>query len=104
MKISQENYQQSRVVKIEAESINFLDAPQLKELFDAFHSSPSMDLSLDLSEVFMMDSSAVGILLSYYRKLVEKGKNMKIIAVSRQLLGIFKLMKVDRLLSIPVDS
>ena len=104
MKISQSNHQQGENVKIEAESINFLDAPKLKELFDAFNLSPSMDLNLDLSDVFMMDSSAVGILLSYYRKFVEKGKSMKIVSVSRQLLGIFKLMKVERLLCIPLDN
>ncbi len=73
---------------------------------DAFKASifPFLDnneqVILDLSQLTFIDSSGCGTLLSCYNQMKSKSGRLKIFGVQEQILQVFDLIRLDRIIDI----
>ncbi len=55
---------------------------------------------LDMTRVKFMDSSGVGAILSCLRTLHERGGRLKMFGLKPQLIQLFKLVRMDRIIDV----
>ena len=60
----------------------------------------TMKLALDLSLLRFVDSSGLGAFISCLRRLNEKGGDLKLYGMSRQVRAVFELVRMDRIFDI----
>ncbi len=70
-----------------------------KYLEDFFHGSQKI-ITLNLSEVSSINSSCIGKILLFKKKLAEQDRTIRIQGCSDSLYSTFQLIKFDKLLSI----
>jgi anti-sigma B factor antagonist len=58
------------------------------------------NIELDLLRLKATNSSGVGKILFFYKKLTEMGGSLKILAISDELKETFKLLRLDRLFNL----
>ena len=76
--------------------LDALSCPELRPVVDALASEPGCVLTVDLSELRLIDSSGVGILVSLYKRVRANGGEVKFAGVTAQPLVVFKLLRLDR--------
>jgi anti-sigma B factor antagonist len=76
--------------------LDALSCPELRPLVDALASEPGCKLVVDLSELRLVDSSGIGVLVSLYKRVRASGGSVKFVGVTAQPLVIFKLLRLDR--------
>ena len=74
-----------------ASNVDELRAVLLGQLDKSEH-----DLVVDLNQVKMIDSSGLGVLIAAQNSLKEKGSQLKVINVSNDIMGLFKIMRLDQ--------
>jgi anti-sigma B factor antagonist len=75
-------------------------APELRGTIDrAFDGSVSL-LVVDLTETTFIDSTAIGVLVAVHKRLTESGGSLELACTEPNLLRVFELTALDRLLSI----
>ena len=55
---------------------------------------------LDMSQVLFVEGSGVGTILNCLRRVEEMGGDLKLCGVSKEVLGLFKLVRMHRLFDI----
>ncbi len=65
-----------------------------KEILDVIAEEKS-DVIIDLSNVEMIDSSGIGVIISTQNSLKKDGKSLKVIGVSANITKMFKIMRLD---------
>lgn len=71
-------------------------AQTAKEELRALVGSSSGEFVVDLSEVRMIDSKGLGILIAAVNTLEVAGRTMRIIGANDDLIGLFRMMRLDR--------
>ena len=70
------------------------------QISDMIDKSRTAKFVLDLSTVTFMSSSAIGTLTAVSRKAREKGGYVRLAALNTEVMNIFKVTKLDKVLSI----
>ena len=82
--------------KLNLESVSFLR----KDLTKAIDGNDRPLYEFDLSKLDYMDSSGVGLLLQLHKKLEAAGKAMAFTNVNDEIMHIFKVAGLEKILSI----
>ncbi len=72
-----------------------LSAPDLRPLLDKMVEDERRDVTVDLSELRLVDSSGIGALVSLYKRVRAAGGHVAFAGVTAQPLVIFKLLRLD---------
>ena len=84
------------VVKMAGE-IDYTVTPKIRTGLLNYIEKTQGPLHLDLGNLNYLDSSGLAVFIEARRHLLEKGRDIKIIAVSDEVRKIFKLTQVDKL-------
>jgi anti-sigma B factor antagonist len=75
--------------------LDALSASELRPLLDDLVHAQRRSITVDLSELRMVDSSGVGALVSLYKRARAYGGEVSFSGVTAQPLVIFKLLRLD---------
>jgi anti-sigma B factor antagonist len=75
--------------------LDALSASELRPLLDRVVEERRMDVTVDLSQLRLVDSSGVGALVSLYKRVRAAGGHVEFVGVTSQPLVIFKLLRLD---------
>lgn len=81
-------------------AIDNMTVDQLKSAFDEVYQSVPATVRLDLSGVSTINSSGIGKILMLYKNLKKENGTLEIVGISDNLLEIFQLIKLDRIIPI----
>ncbi|MCM3387909.1 STAS domain-containing protein [Ureibacillus chungkukjangi] len=70
--------------------IDINTAPILKDEFELIVLSDGMKIELDLSKVAYMDSSGLGVIVAFYKKVIREKVDLKLL-LSERMMRIFKI-------------
>jgi anti-sigma B factor antagonist len=80
--------------------LDALSCPELRPVLDLLAGLENGDITVDLSELRLIDSSGVGALVMLYKRVRANGGLVKFVGVTAQPLVIFKLLRLDRALEL----
>jgi anti-anti-sigma factor len=80
--------------------LNFEHSDELRSAFDRIVSEGSRKVRLELKMVPVADSAGISSILILYRSLKKRKGTLEIKGVSQNLLEMFKLLKIDKLIKI----
>lgn len=80
--------------------LDALSCPELRPVLDALVARGKSVITVDLSELRLIDSSGVGALVALYKRVRANGGQVKFVGVTAQPLVIFKLLRLDRALEL----
>jgi anti-sigma B factor antagonist len=83
------------VVSIDG-TLDALSAPELRPTLDALVAEGKKSITLDLSQLRLIDSSGVGALVSLLKRVRAYGGEVRISGLKDQPLAIFKLLQLNR--------
>lgn len=75
--------------------LDALSAGELRPLLDRVVEEGRRDVTVDLSQLRLVDSSGVGALVSLYKRVRAGGGQVVFVNVTAQPLVIFKLLRLD---------
>ncbi|HEX6274068.1 MAG TPA: STAS domain-containing protein [Polyangiaceae bacterium] len=75
--------------------LDALSAPELRPVLDKLVEERHPDVTVDLSDLRLIDSSGVGALVSLYKRVRATGGAVRFVGVRSQPLVIFKLLRLD---------
>jgi len=76
--------------------LDALSSPELRPTLEALAHDPRGNITVDLSNLKLIDSSGLGALISLYKQAISTGGTVNFIGVADQPLVLFKLLKLDR--------
>jgi anti-sigma B factor antagonist len=79
-------------------------SPALQERLDALSKGDSPKVAVDLSAVPFMDSSSLGILVSNFKRLQERGGDLAIVGVAGSPQKVLSITGIDRVIPIFDDA
>ena len=82
------------VLRVRGE-LDALSAPDLRPALDGLLEDRRLAVTIDLSELRVIDSSGVGTLVSLYKRVRANGGVVRFAGVTSQPLVIFKLLRLD---------
>ncbi|HCL56907.1 MAG TPA: anti-sigma factor antagonist [Spirochaetia bacterium] len=100
MKYVLEEGKGSVTIKIEEELLNTQNSEELKTILNELYIKGNRQIEMDLSRVKATNSSGIGKILFFYKKLSEEGGSLKIKAISKDLKETFKLLRLDKLFNL----
>ncbi len=83
------------VLRVRGE-LDALSCPELRPVLDSLVGDGQRAITVDLSELRMIDSSGVGAMVSLYKRVRANGGEVRFVGVTAQPLVIFKLLRLDR--------
>ena len=83
------------VLRVHGE-LDALSCPELRPVLDALVEKRKPAVTVDLSELRLIDSSGVGAMVSLYKRVRANGGEVRFVGVTAQPLVIFKLLRLDR--------
>lgn len=76
--------------------LDALTVPNIRKTLDALVAEKRKKIVVDLSNLRLIDSSGVGVIVSLYKRCKEFGGTVHITGLKDQPLAIFKLLRLDR--------
>jgi anti-sigma B factor antagonist len=76
--------------------LDALTAPDLRPTVDALVDQKRKNIIVDVSDLELIDSSGVAVLVSLYKRSRAYGGKMVVIGARNQPLAVFKLLRIDR--------
>lgn len=89
-------------VFIEGE-IDTFTAPKLHHKLESIQIVPKYFIELDLSKVVYMDSTGLGVIVAFYKKVTRKDGNLKLVGLSTRLNRLFTITGLSELMNIEVE-
>jgi anti-sigma B factor antagonist len=77
-------------------TLDALSAPELRPTLDAVVAEERKSITVDVSNLRLIDSSGVGALVSLLKRVRAHGGEVRITGLKDQPLAIFKLLQLDR--------
>lgn len=90
------------LVQLKFEILDANNAKQIRQMIDPIIQD-RQKVAIDMSEVQFIDSSGLGTLLTFYRKVKSVEGNLILFGMSSQARSLFELVKMDRIFEV-VDS
>jgi anti-sigma B factor antagonist len=100
MKFSTKELNNVTVVKMEG---NMLGGPEASELNSALHKlldAKKKNIIVDLSDVTLMNSSGLGMIIGAVTTMRNAGGNLKIAAATEKVEQVFKMTKVSNVIEL----
>jgi anti-sigma B factor antagonist len=85
----------STLLRVRGE-LDALSCPELRDVLETLAAMGKRDVTVDLSDLRLIDSSGIGVMVSLYKRVRANGGQVKFIGVTAQPLVIFKLLRLDR--------
>ena len=79
--------------------LDALTAPEIRPTIDDIVKDGRKQVIVDLSDLELIDSSGVAVIVSLYKRVRSIGGTMRVVNVKDQPLAIFKLLRMDRVFS-----
>jgi len=76
--------------------LDALSCPELRPVLDTIVEGGWRSVTVDLSNLQLIDSSGVGAMVSLYKRIRANGGEVRFVGVTAQPLVIFKLLRLDR--------
>jgi anti-sigma B factor antagonist len=76
--------------------LDALSCMELRPVLDELAEQGHCDVTVDLSQLDLIDSSGIGVLVSLYKRVRANGGGVRFVGVHAQPLTIFKLLRLDR--------
>src|SRR5258708_38487275 len=83
------------VLKIDG-TLDAVTAPEPRPTLDALVAEGKKDITVELSNLRLIDSSGVGVLVSLFKRVRSNGGEVRLVGLRDQPLAIFKLLRLDR--------
>jgi anti-anti-sigma factor len=100
MKYVIEENEDTVLLKIEEDLLNTQNSEELKSILNELYTKGYKTIEIDLSKVKATNSSGIGKILFFYKKLSEEGGSLKIKAINPELRETFELLRLDKLFGI----
>lgn len=81
-------------------ALDAVTAAELRARLEALVDEGRAQLTFDLSDLKSIDSVGVGLLVSVHKRSARIGGVMRVIGLREQPLGVFRLLRLDRLLEL----
>jgi len=81
-----------------------LDAKSVEDIKAGMKNLTNAAVALDLTKVNFVDSSALGLIVSVFRKVQEDGGRFCLFGLSAQVSAIFELTRLHRIFDIYADQ
>jgi anti-sigma B factor antagonist len=78
-------------------SLDALSTPELRPTIEALVTEKRPAVTVDLSELRLIDSSGVGAIVSLYKRMRAVGSRVEVVGLKDQPLAIFRLLRLDRI-------
>lgn len=72
------------------------EVPDLRNKLKTIVTNGTKSLEVDLTNINMVDSTGIGLLISLYNSLQKNGGKLSVVHASTDLLELFKSMRIDR--------
>jgi anti-sigma B factor antagonist len=95
MKHSRADNGNETVLKIEG-TLDAVTAPELRSVVDDLVSESRKEVTLDLVDLRLIDSSGVGVIVSLFKRVRANGGQVRITGLRDQPRAIFRLLRLDR--------
>jgi anti-sigma B factor antagonist len=95
MKHSRADNGDDTVLKIEG-TLDAVTAPELRSVVDALVNESRKEVTLDLVDLRLIDSSGVGVIVSLFKRVRANGGQVRITGLRDQPRAIFRLLRLDR--------
>jgi len=76
--------------------LDALTVPDLRPVLDSLVADGVARVTVDLREVPLIDSSAVGALVSLYKRIKAQGGAMLVVGAQEQPMAVFRLLKLEK--------
>jgi anti-sigma B factor antagonist len=87
------------VLKIDG-VLDAVTAPEVRPIVEAVIADQRRDVTVDVSNLRLIDSSGVGVIVSLFKRAKSYGGEVKVSGLKDQPLTIFKLLRLDRVFGI----
>ncbi len=77
-------------------SLDALSTPVLRTMIDELVNEKRLAITVDLSQLRLIDSSGVGAIVSLYKRIRAVGGKVEVTGLKDQPLAIFRLLRLDR--------
>ena len=84
------------VLRVRGE-LDALSSPELRPTLEALTQNPGRNITVDLSNLELIDGSGLGALISLYKRARANGGTVSFVGLVAQPLVVFKLLKLDRI-------
>ncbi|HEX8952268.1 MAG TPA: STAS domain-containing protein [Polyangia bacterium] len=81
-------------------SLDALSTPELRPTIDALVVEKRPAITVDLSDLRLIDSSGVGAIVSLYKRMRALGAKVEVVGLKDQPLAIFRLLRLDRIFTV----
>jgi anti-sigma B factor antagonist len=81
-------------------SLDALSTPELRPTIEALVAEKRGAVTVDLSELRIIDSSGVGAIVSLYKRMRAVGAKVEVVGLRDQPLAIFRLLRLDRIFTV----
>lgn len=95
MKHSRADNGNETVLKIEG-TLDAVTAPELRSVVDDLVNESRKEVTLDLADLRLIDSSGVGVIVSLFKRVRAHGGQVRITGLRDQPRAIFRLLRLDR--------
>ena len=95
MKHSRADNGDETVLKIEG-TLDAVTAPELRSVVDDLVNESRKEVTLDLVDLRLIDSSGVGVIVSLFKRVRANGGQVRITGLRDQPRAIFRLLRLDR--------
>jgi anti-sigma B factor antagonist len=80
--------------------LDALSCPELRPVLDRLAQQEKCSITVDLSDLRLIDSSGVGVLVALYKRVRANGGDVRFAGVTAQPLVIFKLLRLDHVFNL----
>jgi anti-anti-sigma factor len=99
MNHSMTDYNNTKVLRVQGE-LDALSSPELRPTLDVLTRDEGCKISVDLTEVKLLDASGIGFLVSLYKRARANRGSVSFVGVADQPLSMFKLLRLDRVFAL----
>ena len=79
-------------------------APILKGELEVIALSDGLIIELDLSKVTYMDSSGLGVLVAFYKKVIKENTSLKLLNPSERMMRMFNITGLSQFMDIEIKK
>lgn len=100
MKIDIQTYSGYQVLKIEEDLEVISDLSELKFLIEGYLKRGRRFIAVGFTTTSYIYSGAIAVLIDCHKKIAKEGGDLCIIEANQELLGVFNVLNIDRILHI----